>query len=158
MDKLTIRKTTKDDISKVMPLIEKLNLSDFPYDEQVNVKWGETEKGKEYYYKKIDGTKGVCFLAEIDNEPIGYVMGEIEEADGYRTIRVVELSNIYVKEQFRNQGIGKKLVDAFLDWGKEIGAQKASVSAFTQNAKAMQFYEHEGFKNYSTRFEISLEK
>lgn len=151
----SIRKTTVVDIPKVMPLVEELNLSDFPYDGQVNVKWGETKKGKKYYQKKIDCSKGVCFIAEVENEPIGFVLGGIDNF-GYRTIKVAELDNLYVKEKFRSLGVGKKLVEVFKNWAKEKGAQKVGLNTFNLNKRAIHFYEEEGFEPYSTRYELPL--
>ncbi len=155
MNTLSIRKTTAEDIPKIMALVEELNISDLPFNEQVDVKWGETDEGKKYYTEKIDATKGICFIAEIENEPLGFIMGEIED-NSYRTIKVVFVVNLYVKEDFRNQGIGKKLVDVFIDWGKKIGAQKVSVTAYTPNKKAIQFYEREGFQPFNIKLERSL--
>lgn len=42
-------------------------------------------------------------------------------------------------------GVGSRLVEAFLAWSRERGAERFHVSAYAANASAIRFYRRHGF-------------
>lgn len=156
MQNTTIRKAILKDLESVLTLFYKLSISDSPYDKDVDLDWGNTDGGKKYFLEKINGTNGVCFVAEIDNEIVGYFSANKKELPGYRLITVADLENLVVDENYRSKGIGKMLIDKFLSWAKEIGAKRASVNVFSGNTKGIAFYTREGFIPFESVLEKSL--
>ena len=59
--------------------------------------------------------------------------------------KVVELDNIVVRADRRSQGIGRRLLDATLEWSRGQGANHLTVSVHAFNREARRFYEDFGF-------------
>lgn len=156
MEKVTIRKAVPTDLKSILVLFDDLSLSDFQYDKDVDINWAHTPDGKDYFTKKIEGTNGVCFVAEIEKKIVGYFTAAKKEVPGYRLIIVADLENLVVDGNFRSQGIGKELTDSFATWAKKIGAKRVSVNVFSGNEKGIDFYKREGFLPFETIFEKEL--
>lgn len=156
MENTLIRKATLKDLEDILLLSDELTLSDLPYDKEVDINWAYTDKGKEYYTEKILGKNGICFVAELDNKIVGYATAAQKEVPSYRLVKVAELENLVVNKEMRSKGIGKKLMDYFIKWAKEIGADKAAVDVFTLNEKGVAFYKREGFLPFETILEMPL--
>lgn len=157
MENITVRKATDKDLDSVLILFYKLSISDSPYDEDVDLDWGNTDGGKKYFKEKINGTNGVCFVAIMENKIVGYFTANKKEVPGYRLITVADLENLVVDENSRSKGIDKMLMDKFLSWAKGIGAKRASVNVFSGNSKGIAFYSREGFTLFETTLEKELE-
>jgi GNAT superfamily N-acetyltransferase len=50
------------------------------------------------------------------------------------------------EEAFRSQGLGTRLVDAFVRWSRERDAEVVEGAAFAANARAVALYEHAGLR------------
>ena len=57
---------------------------------------------------------------------------------------------IIVNERYRQQGLGKKLMLAILQWGKSHGAKQAYLQVMTDNAPAVRLYTSLGFTEQYT--------
>ncbi len=129
-------------------LIQKLNnqvfLHDQENDDDLDINWPFTPKGIEYYKKLADGKYGKCYIAYLEDKPVGYVALAIKDF-GYRKSKYVEIENIGINPEYRSQGIGKLLVDETVKWAKEQKATKLFVSAYWNNKKAINFYKKNGF-------------
>jgi len=156
MNNVIIRKATLEDIEVLKLLFDELTMADLPYDKEIDINWSHTKNGHKYFVEKINGTKGICFVAENDGKIIGYCTAEKLEVPTYRSVVVASLDNLVVSEKYRSMGIGKKLSDVFMDWAKTIGAQKVSVDVFSGNVKGIAFYMREGFTQFETVLEKSL--
>ncbi|GAA1570196.1 hypothetical protein GCM10009789_24700 [Kribbella sancticallisti] len=56
-----------------------------------------------------------------------------------------ELVSMFVRASLRGQGVGGRLVDAFVEWAKERGATRLHVTAYAANEAALQLYQSRGF-------------
>ncbi len=142
---MLIRRAKSIELEEILLLSDGLTISDLPFDKKVVINWAHTNNGKKYYGDKINGISGVCFVAEIDNQIIGFAIAGKKEVPSYRLVKVVELENIFVKKEYRSNGVGKKLMEAFLNWAKELGVDKVAVNVFALNDGAISFYKREGF-------------
>ncbi len=142
---ILIRRAKPIELEEILLLSDGLTISDLPFDKKVDINWAHTNNGKKYYEDKINGISGVCFVAEIDNRIIGFAIAGKKEVPSYRLVKVVEMENIFVKKEYRSNGVGKKLMEAFLNWAKELGVDKVAVNVFALNDGAIAFYKREGF-------------
>lgn len=122
---------------------------DWPYD---------SKTGAAYFNDAIEKLDTACFVAEENGEIVGYLAGALKEPESYRNVKRAELENMFVKESYRHQGIGKLLAAKFKEWCKEQGAQKILAIASAPNESAIQFYKSIGFESYSLELEMDLEK
>jgi GNAT superfamily N-acetyltransferase len=151
-----IRKAKAEDLRAVQDLNHALFESDSSSDDTLNLNW-PYEDGEEYFRRMIAGETGVCYVAEVNDEIVGYLAGSIKlEQPSYSTVRRSELENMFVKEEFRSQGIGEKLAKTFLQWSKSSGVAKSFVQAYAPNQRAIAFYQRAGFAPYSVELEIDL--
>src|SRR5574344_2068734 len=100
--KIIIRKSKEEDLKAVQELNHQLFIHDKEFDSSLDVKWPLNKIGKEYFQNKINGKDGVCFIAELNNEIVGYLVGGITEPCSYREIKKIsELENMIIKEDCR---------------------------------------------------------
>ncbi len=97
-----------------------------------------------------------CLLAETDQVISGFVTYSIEfslfEAADY-----LRMNSLYIKPEFRRNGIGKALVEALYPIAK--GLQLNSIRFFTPefNQAAIDFYTSLGAtSNYAVRFQLPV--
>lgn len=153
MDNLSIRKAKIEELKIVQDLNSGLFTSDGPRDKFMDHNW-PYEGGKEYFSKKITDDSSICLVAEVDNEIVGYLAGTVMEVESWRPVKRTELENMFVKEEFRSNGIGAKLVSEFFNWSKTKGVQRSLVVAYATNEKAIKFYKKMGFDPESVSLEI----
>jgi GNAT superfamily N-acetyltransferase len=154
-----VRSATLEDLTKVVGLRQELALSDGEGDPFVNRCWAVTE-GVQVFKRVILATmekKECCVVAVVDHDVVAYLEGGWKECASWRPVRATELRTIFVKEQFRRQGIGRRLVSEFLQWSKEQQAQAAEIDVFSSNRRAIAFYKRLGFRPTFITVEILVE-
>jgi ribosomal protein S18 acetylase RimI-like enzyme len=80
-----------------------------------------------------------CFVALAGNALVATILGGNDGRRGY-------LYHLAVDPSMRKQGIGKMLVERFLEAMKEIGIQKCHLMVFSSNKNGQDFWEHEGWQ------------
>ncbi|HZH62006.1 MAG TPA: GNAT family N-acetyltransferase [Metabacillus sp.] len=84
--------------------------------------------------------KGECYVAEIDQQVIGaYVLLE-------KTIETIEIKNIVIKDEFRGQGLGKKLLLHSIKQARKKGYQALDVGTGNSSIGQLAFYQKCGFR------------
>ncbi len=83
------------------------------------------------------------FIAERDGDWVGMVTGMHPEPDDPQ----LELVAMWVAPQGRGTGAGAALVDAVVDWGREIGAPSVGLWVVQGNDHAIALYERCGFSH-----------
>jgi len=156
MENLIIRKASPDELETILLLSDELTISDLPFDKKVDVSWAHSTNGKKHYGEKIKEISGVCFVAEMNGEIVGYLTAAKKEVPSYRNVTVADLENIFVKKEFRSHGVGKMLMNKFKEWAKEIKMDKVAVNVFALNDRAIEFYKREGFTPQDLDLEMYL--
>jgi GNAT superfamily N-acetyltransferase len=67
-----------------------------------------------------------------------------------------ELVSTFVAESHRGQGLGSRMVEDFIAWGRERGAARLHVSAYAANGSAIRFYQRHGFVPLSIELTADL--
>lgn len=81
---------------------------------------------------------GMSFVAKYQNEIIGAVLCGHDGRRGY-------LHHLAVHPAYRNQGIGRSLVDRCVSALQQIGIQKCHLFIFNSNIEGIQFWEKIGW-------------
>lgn len=76
------------------------------------------------------------------------VVGYIEYYDLYENI---DIGNIFVKEDYRNRGIGSLLLERLIIFAKEKGKVNITLEVNVLNKYAIRLYEKYGFKKVAIR-------
>lgn len=156
MKNLAIRKATLNDLEAITLLSDKLGSSGEVYDKCIVSTWAHTTPGKKYFVNAIQKTDGICLVATSNTKVIGYCSGTLPKKESWRTVKLAEIDNIFVEEEFRQKGIGKLLLDEFCNWAKKMKIDRVSISAFAENTRAIALYKREGFAPYDLILEKKL--
>lgn len=144
-----------DDWHKIQELNNFVFLNDAAHDDDIDLDWPFSKKGIKYYKDLASGSYGVCFLAKINNDVVGYVA--LAKKDfGYRKTIYLEIENIGVHPEFRSKGIGKLLINQSRNYAKRNKIKKLYVNAYWDNKKAVKFYKNNGFSEIGIELEQNV--
>jgi GNAT superfamily N-acetyltransferase len=71
--------------------------------------------------------------------------GLVAIADGYVHEATVEVGGMWVQPDLRRRGIGRRLLDAVIEWAAIRGASRLDLTVVTTNVPALVLYERAGF-------------
>jgi len=116
-------------------------------------------RSKARYQQYTDGEKNVLFLAQDKNQFVGFInlmlIDVPEEAMNIKR-KFALLDNIFVRETYQNEGIATQLMDIAEAWAKDKGASKIELQLYTNNEKALQFYQSMGFNPFMALMERNV--
>ena len=99
---------------------------------------------------------GAYFLvARTKDDLIGWVLGD-RSLDWFTHKEIGWISDVYVKKEFRNQGVARVLLEQSLVEFKHLGYDDVRLNVFTFNEKAIRLYEKLGFKDVNKFMRIEL--
>ena len=58
--------------------------------------------------------------------------------------------------EFHSQRVGSRLIKEFFDWAKKANFDKVTLSAYSKNKQAIEFYKKHGLTNIDVSLEKSL--
>ena len=115
--------------------------------------WAEIKDGVP---DRLQSENRIYLLAEFDGEPIGF--GEAKQESTIPTFApksIVHISSLYVTPEHRGEGIGKSILRALLDWGRERGCSEAELNVLTGNP-ARVLYKDLGFEDFEVKMRRKL--
>lgn len=111
------------------------------YDSNIN----ENYKVEEFYEKLINNNDKTILVARDNDIVLGYVYGFIQDNGCLYNNKVAQLDALFVKEQYRGNGIARSLTKEFINWTEEKGVAYIELSVCKNNTNAISLYENEGF-------------
>ena len=151
-----IRKASLEDVAAIVELNFALFQEDAGQrDPFMNLNWPR-EEGQAHFSGLVSGSESVCLLAVAEDEVVGYLAGYLWDGGSLRPLKMAELESMYVRPRSRSQGLGRRLVDEFLKWSEQKGAQRTSVTAYAANTRAIEFYRGLGFEPKSLSLEMGI--
>ena len=99
----------------------------------------------------------LILIAELKNEPVGYVLARIYEEDKTAdngTGRIGLLDELFIDESARGLRIGQDLINQVIAWFKVKGINRIKLHAFSWNEVAKRVYEKNGFREYAVSYEL----
>ena len=96
-----------------------------------------------------EGGENITFVAELSGEIVGFIDARLfQPLDAmHREITYCHVSEIAVRRQHQNHGIGGQLLRAAEDWGRQQGAEFALLEYHSANTLAGMFYQqHMGYR------------
>ncbi len=138
-----VRKAATTDLAAVQKLNNEVFEASKDYDQWLNMDWPFSAEGREYYQKALSDPEYSCYIAEVDDRPVGYLIGKLKNFE-YRTNRTAEIENMGVTSELRGKGVGTILIDHFKKWCKDQGANSIRVSTYFGYEQAIEFYKKQG--------------
>ena len=99
--------------------------------------------------KEIANENDLCFFAEIEGVPVGYLrfMEDYKSFPLMQQWKALELKRIYVVKEYQGKGVAQKLMDFILDYATANQYEVVWLGVWEHNLRAHKFYEKYGFVN-----------
>lgn len=144
MGKIKIQKVETDSECKICnSLLEELIQFEAKLDLQIN----GNHRISDHYERTLGKQDTIIFLAFNNENPVGYVIAYKQKENSAQLRNVINVMNLYVKQEFRNQNIGKTLINKVEKWAKDnYSNYDIELECISNNENALKFYESLGFK------------
>ena len=149
MGNVTIREPIYDDIPLILELLYELG-------RQKPQKDGELEKFKKLLknYMQEDDKK-ILVAQDNDSKIIGMISMVFLPRLNQNTLEMY-VPELIVLQNYRSKGIGKKLINSSIEFGKEKKCHRIRLESGNQRIESHKFYKHLGFENSSVFFTKNL--
>lgn len=137
-----LREMVEDDAAAIIELLPQTHAqTDF-----VNYFPGEfdwtLEREREFLRKRLHNPLSLSIAAEVDGRMIG--LGGAAAPEFKRMHHQAELGLVLL-EEFWRRGIGRRMMDLMIEWGRRTGLHKMYLRVYDYNERAMRMYEALGF-------------
>ncbi|WP_166243163.1 GNAT family N-acetyltransferase [Paenibacillus turpanensis] len=113
----------------------------------------------DYFNKLLVDQKSKLFVVVVEDKVVGYSVLRINLPPNrqiYRSRKYISIDDFCIDEKYRNNGLGKELMNYILDFGKGVSAQCIELGVSEFNKDAIRFYESMGLTTRSRRMEFIL--
>ena len=143
---MIIKIAKKDDIKDIVELAFNIHTQHSIYNRYYSLRDNAKELIKKYYLKLIQ-SKEHYFIVAIENEKvIGYAYASTgKRAPYYKEVNFGFFDEIFIKEEYRNKGIGNKMIDNIMTWFKEQGFIYTEMEVDTNNEVAISVCKKKGY-------------
>ena len=149
MENITIRESISDDIPSLLELLYELGR---PKPHEDNDLEDFTQLLKNY----IDDNDKKILVAKIDDSKIvGLISMVFLSRLNQKTLELY-IPELIVSQNYRSQGIGKKLINFSIELGKEKKCHRIRLESGNQRIESHKFYKHLGFEDSSIFFTKNL--
>jgi GNAT superfamily N-acetyltransferase len=138
----TFKIIEKSDINSIIPLIQKFSDNKFSdsvleqrFSEMVNQNY---ECAGIYDDNKLIGVSGMWFCTR------------------HYSGRSVEVDHVYIDDDYRGKGLGKRFLKWIYDYVKQKGYETMELNTYVQNNPSHKFYYNEGFNILGYHFVKTL--
>ena len=139
---MNIRYAKENDSCKLDQLFSKLlNYERDNYD--INIKQSLNITG--FFIKRINKIDNIILLAEEENEIIGYIYGYIRSNNKIKIEIESYIESIFIEDRYRNKGIGRKLIETFINESKKRNVKYIIIENKYLNTIAKKLYSDMGF-------------
>ena len=139
-----IKKVINEEMAKECDiLLTKLVQSERKYDKNIKENFVVTNNYVNLYNKD----NNILYISCDNEKPVGFIYGYIKyEQSNFVFDSVAQIDALYVLDNYRNKGIGKKLIDKFYEWCEENNIKIVEISVFKNNTNAYNLYEKLGYE------------
>lgn len=105
------------------------------------------------YFENLYNKDDKAIFIYKDDIVKGYIYVKIIYEDG---IKEAFIDGLYVKEEYRKNGIASLLIEEVRKWCKDKGINIVALNVIEKNNKALNLYFKNGFKTESRKLKIEL--
>ena len=140
---MNIRNAKSDDLDTIFNFICELENEVFDF-----------QIFKDIFEENLQNLNYVYYVAEIENQVVGFISFHTQKLLHHCGI-VGEIQELYVAQNFRNQQIGRFLVNKVRDYAKTHKLKSIEVTSNKLRTENVYIYEHLGFKLSHNKFTIN---
>ena len=100
------------------------------------------------------------FVAEMEGEPVGYLFAELRrrsESPRHTKLDMIYVHHLSVKPDSRRHGVGRALLDAAKELGKQHGINRMALDVWRFNEDARRFFVGYGLEVYNERMWMAFD-
>jgi GNAT superfamily N-acetyltransferase len=132
-----------EEAKKCDDLLTELIMSERKYDDNVK----ESFRVNNYFTKIYDKDYNSLICVLCDNDIIGFIYGFLKHEKGeFAKENVGFIDALYVKDEYRKQGIASQLIEEFYKWCKLKDVKYIEIGSFVKNEAAFSLYKKFGFE------------
>ncbi len=142
---MKIREATKQDIEPVQALFTQLDTHAITSQPE---HFRPAKRSEEYLLEIINGENSDFLLVEQNGQVIAFASISIKDTPDVPVLipfRYTYIMDFVVREDWRNQGIGGRLMESIKIWAQERGATRLRLGVLPDNLGAQHFYVENGF-------------
>lgn len=150
MESIVRKMEKKDcrDVSHVVTVAWNETYKNIVSDDFLQNLYENEEERANYSFHKFDEEDNHQFVLEVDHKIVGFVKVGFTDDVEYKDCG--ELHAIYLLDEYKGNGYGKKLFETGVDELKKMGYNKMIIGCLTKN-KSNEFYKHMGGLLVKTR-------
>lgn len=97
--------------------------------------------------RTLDGQDQLAILAREQGRPVGFLLAAVHrDSPLYRHREWVDVEALYVERAWRGTGLADELIGRARVWAIELGLPALQLYVTASNARAINFYERQGFR------------
>lgn len=108
------------------------------------------------YCERINLEGHKIYIAEINGKIIGFIYGFIFCVLNIYLKPIAILDDLFVEEEYRNNGCALKLINEFIHFAKENGACRIELKVLSKNENAIKLYNKFSFTGIKKYMELEL--
>ena len=93
--------------------------------------------------ENLNEDREMVFVAELNARVVGFI--HVEKYNVLYLDSMVNILGLAVLSNYQKQGLGRKLIDAAIQWAKEMGIYTLRLNSGINRKEAHQFYRRIGF-------------
>ena len=154
---MNYKKIAKEDIDQLVKLQQVL-MKEHKEIEPVfyNLSNDAEEKVRSFFLSSVGSDEKFFYGAYDKNKLVGYAFGWIDNRPPILSIQKIgNLSDICVSPTARKKGIGKQLLNLFVDWCKDKEVEAIQLMVLSNNG-AVEFYKKCGFRDFMLKMVFDI--
>ena len=145
---MTIRPATPQDVSAVLPMVDRIAALHESWDP---AKYGYRPKPSEMYRNWLSNRatdpRSVFLVAEREDHLVGFLIATVErEIPIYRLEEYGFIHDLWVEEQYRNEGIARQMTMLAVEHFREMGVKQIRLDTAAINEAARALFASCGFR------------
>lgn len=142
-------------------IIQKAKIEDYNSIINLYSEWMGKERFESYTEKELQDIlqSDMNFMFLALNSESGHMMG-LALASERKVFRykepIIEIDELFVSKEYRNNGVASKLIQKIIDISKEKGIENILVASGFQWKNAHKLYEKLGFEKYEYKFKKKI--
>ncbi|OGS41931.1 MAG: hypothetical protein A3K67_05820 [Euryarchaeota archaeon RBG_16_62_10] len=146
---IKIRDATKDDLGAVTDLWESLARYHVTLSDRFTLALDSRRKWRAYLAEKFSEISTKLIVAEEDGEIIGFMLCLLSpNVPVYKERKIGVVSDVYVREDRRRKGVGKKMFDLAVKWFRRNKVRSVRLSVAADNLEARAAWRMLGFEPF----------
>jgi len=152
---IRIKRADKVDIDNIVNLRNALDIYHRKFDKLLNTDFKRKQYNKRLIKSKIKSKNAILLVALDKNKIIGYALGWIEKRPAH-AFRIGYFCDIFIIRNYRNKGIGKKLIKGLMNWFKSKKIKYVTLDVYSKNKTAIKAFYSIGFKELSRHMRMRV--